>query len=283
MSESESGGGRKPHKDYGVHTNQVDILGRVTAPAQVTDKLTKVSLVVPTWKSGGGRQWMPLAIDVFDAEAQKIAKTVKASGLFRCTCFIVDRQLTTTGGENRQLKVLQLDPYREVGFMDMPALPNPEEPPMDGICYSRVLLAGRLFMRKDELKDGNDTPTLIEEDGKKHCYAKVKYEDPFQEVKDGEWPKATFFDLRLNGKQAEVVCANCRNRAQVLVRGELSKYEVKWEVMNKQTGQPQHPKEVRISLIPGGFQFMNTGGQGTGAQKQPSSPVDRADDDDIPF
>lgn len=281
MSESESGG-RKPHKDYGIHTNQVDILGRVVAPAQDTGKMIKVPILVPTWKKGGGRQWIPLTIDVFDDEAKKVAKPAKASDLFRCTCFMVDRQVQTTGGENRNLKVLQLDAYREVALMAMPALPNPEEPPMDGLCYSRVLLAGRLFLRKDEMKDGNDTPTLVDEDGKKHCYAKVKYEDPFQEVKEGEWPKATFFDLRLNGAQAEIVSQFCRNRAQVLVRGELSKYEVKWEVTNKATGAPQKPKEIRVSVIPGGFAFMNVG-QGGGTQKQPQSPQTYDENDDLPF
>jgi hypothetical protein len=273
---------RKPHRDNGIHINQVNILGRIYAPPQDKGKFVKVSVVVPAWKQGGGRQWVPMNIDVVGDEPMATAKQSKASDLFLCTCFLVDREVETVGGEKRTLKILQLDPYREVGLMAMPAVPNPEDPPMDGLCYSRVLLAGRHFINKNQLKEGQETPVLRDGTNSKYCYVKMTYQDPFQQLVEDQWPKDIFFEFSLNGPVAEIAAAHCRHRAQLVVRGELNKKEADFEVMNKQTGAPTKPREIKISLVPGGFSFMNTGGGGAGAQKTPSSPQTLVDDD-IPF
>jgi hypothetical protein len=255
----------KPRKDYAIHTNQVDIMGRVAKPAsnKGDDKFVRVSLVVPVW-GRDARQWVPFPIDVV-GDKREIALKATAGDFFRCTCFIVKREVQDDNGDKKTMLMLQLDPYREVGLMPADADKTPFLLPHDyGLCYSRVLLAGRHFINKKQLAEGKDTPILRDGKGGKYCFVKMKYEDPFQQVPEGEWPDSVFMDFALNGAVAEMVSEKCKRHAQLVIRGEITRDECDFQVKGKT------PKQIKIRVMPGGFQFVNFGGGGE--TRTPASP-----------
>lgn len=264
----------KPRKDFAIHVNQVDIVGRVCGAVKDSkdQKFVRVPIVVPAYKKGGGQQWINFFIDVVD-DHRVTARKAKVGDYFRCTCFLADRQITDDTGAAKTIKTLQIDPYRDVGLMEAQAPSDPDNPPMDGICHTRVLIAGRHFINKSQLEKGQTTPVLRDGNGK-YCYVKVRYENPFQTVPEGEWPKSIFFDFSLNGAVAERVAEHCRNRAQVLVRGTLSKGECRFEVKGKT------PKEPHINVIPAGFSFYNLDQQSQGQNRsEPKGPQSYSPDD----
>lgn len=278
---------RKPRKDYAIHVNQVDLMGRVCKKPvdKGADKFVRVPLVVPVW-GRDERQWIPFPIDVV-GDAREIALKATAGDFFRCTCFIAKRDVVDDNGNKKTILLLQLDPYREVGLMPGEADKEPFLKPHDyGLCYSRVLLAGRHFINKKQLEQGKDTPILREGKNGEYCFVKMKYEDPFQQVPEGEWPDSIFLDFALNGAVAKMASENCRRHAQLVIRGEITRDVCDFTVKGKEI------KEVKIRLIPGGFQFVNFG-SGNQQSRQPSSPqgYDVNDDvaendpdlDDIPF
>ena len=281
---------RKPSKDYAIHTNQVDLMGRVAkAPVNKKGKFVRVPLVIPVW-GRDARQWVPFPIDVpaGDKSAEK-ALQATAGDFFRCTCFIVKREAQDDNGNKKYMLLLQLDPYREIGLMPAEADKTPFLLPHDyGLCYSRVLLAGRHFVNKKQIDEGKgEMPILREGKHGEYCFVKMKYEDPFQQVPEGEWPDSVFIDFGLNGDVAKMASEDCRRYAQLVIRGEITRDECDFQIKGKT------PKQIKIRVMPGGFQYVNFGGGG--AAKQPSSPekydvndqtgipgVDD-DDDDIAF
>lgn len=276
--------GKKPRKDPAININQVEFLGRVVKEPTVSPdgKFVRVPIVVPAW-SKDGTQWVPFFIDVVGDYRDKV-KPAKPGYFFRCTCFLAERELEDDNKDKKYVKVLQIDPYREVGLMEAAAPENPLNPPNDGLCYSRVLLAGRNFIRKKQMDEGKgDTPILREGQGGVYAFVNLRYEDPYQQVPEGEWPKNIFFDISVNGDVAKRVNEFCHNRAQVVVRGELVKEDCDFQISGKT------PKQPKVRLIPGGLSFVNIGG---GAKSEPKSPeaYDAKDvrgveglDDDIAF
>lgn len=278
----------KPRKDHAIHTNQVDIMGRVCKQPVKRDgkKFVRVPLVVPVW-GRDARQWVPFPIDVTGEKREEVLKAT-AGDFFRCTCFIVKREMQDDNGDKKTILLLQLDPFREIGIMPAEADKTPFLNPHDyGLCYSRVLLAGRHFVNKKQIDGGKgDKPILREGKNGEYCFVKMKYEDPFQQVPEGEWPESVFIDFSLNGAVAKMASENCQRHAQLVIRGEIVRDECDFQVKGKT------PKQIKIRVMPGGFQFVNFGGGGR--QRQPASPegydvndtegipgVD--DDDDIDF
>lgn len=250
-------------RDFAIHINSTLIVGRVVEPPKIGDKLTRVRVVVPGWKKGGGRQWIPFAIDVFGDHRDKV-KGVKPSDFLKCTCFIAERPVVNDAGEKRTVKVLQADGYRQLVVMPESATADVNNPPMDERCFSHVLLAGRNFVRKKEVDAGKLTPELREGNNGAYCYLRLKYEDPFQDPPpEGEYYSSIFFDISLNGDVAKVAAEHCRNRAQLMIVGELGKQERDFTVRG------QTPREPKIMVAPGGFHFLNLD-RGSSQQSKPA-------------
>ena len=276
---------KKAKRDYAIHINQVELLGRVVRePITKDPKFVRVPIVVPTW----GRDepvWVPFSIDVVAAHRDKCSKAT-IGDFFRCTCFIAEREIRDDNDDKKYVKVLQIDPYREVGLMPADAPENPFKPPYYGICYSRVLVAGRNFIRKKQMDGGDgDTPILREGTKGVYCYANIIYQDPFQpQPPDGEYFKDLFLDVAINGDAAKIVSEHCHNRAQIIVRGELVKKECDFQIGGRT------PKEPQIRLVPGGFNFVSLGAFGGKKEPKPAQEYDAKDtrgidglDDDIDF
>lgn len=276
-----------PKRDPAININQVDMCGRVAKePSTKNPKFVRVPIVAPVWDRDG-HQWVPFSIDVVGDKMEKAAKATPGD-FFRFTARLVDRPIEDDGGDIKTVKSLQIDPYREVGLMpgeanEVPFL-NPE---YFGICYSRVLLAGRNFLRKKELAE-RKTPKLYDKGNGPFTFVKVRFEDPYQPPPSGDekYYKNMFFDVAVNGDPAKVVAEWCRNRAQVVIRGELIRKECNFTANGGKT-----PKEPAIRLIPSGLSFVNLD-FGSGQTREPA-PVQEHDnpkdtdgvafDDDIPF
>lgn len=276
MSEDSSNERGKPRKDFAIHINQVEILGRVCKEPKKKgsgdNERVAVPIILPTYKKGGGKQWIPFTIDVVGEHRSK-AIEAKVGDYMHCVCKIADRSIKDDNGDSKTFKTLQIDTYRDVTFMSPDKPPaDPMDPPHD-VCFSRVLIAGRHFIRKKQLEEGNDTPILREGNNSKYAYVNLRYEDPYQEVPEGEWPKSVFLDFAVNGKDAERANKACRNKAQLFVIGELAKKELDFTVQGK------NPKEPRINLVPGGFFFMNLDRQGGGEGKKPEAAKEYSEDD----
>lgn len=288
MSDNDNSG-TKP-RDFAMNINEVQVLGRVSREPKTKGDKIAVPIVVPTWKKGGGRQWVPFTIDVV-GDARGRAKELVPGDYFQCTARFVQRKgLEDDNGDKKSILVLQMDPYRDVTFRpgavgdDYDAM----NPPLDDVCFTRVILAGRNFIRKKQIDDGKgNTPILREGNTGKYCFVTMTYEDPYQQVPEGQWPESIYIDLSLSGKTAEIVSEHCRARAQVHVIGELSKREAGFTI-NGRT-----PMEPRVSPLLGGFKFVNLDrGGSSGAAKTPESAQSYEDgdtsgidglDDDLPF
>jgi hypothetical protein len=280
-----------PKRDWAIHMNQVHLLGRVAkAPKTKKDEKVAVQIVVPAWKKGGGRQWIPFSIDVV-GEARGKAKELKIGDYFGCTARFAERKIKDDNDDPKNLLVLQMDPFRDSTFRsaEVPEDYEALNPPIEDVCFTRVLLAGRHFINKKQREEGDklNTPVLREGNNGKYCYVKLTYQDPFQEVPEGEWPKDIFFDFSLSGATAERVAEHCRYRAQLLVVGELGKKEADFTIGGKT------PKEPKVSVLPGGFSFANLDRSGGGGDKKPTAAegydendkddVDLGEDDDLPI
>jgi len=279
---------RKAKRDPAININQVELLGRVAKDPMIKADLVRVPIMVPTW-GRDGTNWVGFGIDVVGDKIDK-AKGATAGDFFRCTCFLVDRPIEDDNGDMKTVKHLQLDPFRELGLMPGEADEVPFiNPPYHGICYSRILLAGRNFIRKKQLEEGKDTPIVRDSGNGPYCYVNLRYEDPFQAPPQGDekYFKNMFIDFAVNGKPAEIVGQWCKNRAQIVARGELVRKECNFTAHGGKT-----PKEPAVRLIPGGFSFVNLG-QGSGQARTPEPAKDYEDpkdtsgvaglDDDIPF
>ncbi len=276
---------KKKKKDWAIHIAEAHILGRVAKePKERKDKKIGMVLVVPTFKKGGGRQWIPLPISIVGDDRSK-AMEASPGDYVELTARFALQGFTDDNNEKKELCVLQHDPYRNFQVRPADKPEDPFNPPLDDVCFTRVLLAGRYFINKKQRDEGSDTPILREGNGK-YCYVKLTYQDPFQNVPDGEWPKDIFFDLSLNGDTAERVSKYCRYRAQLLVRGELGMGEANW------TRDGKAPKEPKIFVLPGGFSFMNLDRQSSSEQKKPTETETYEEnddegvpgfDDDLPF
>ena len=131
-----------------------------------------------------------------------------------------------------------------------------------------------------------DTPILRDGNNGPYCYAKFIYQDPFQpQPPDGEYFNDIFFDAAVSGDSSKRVHEHCHHRAQVLVLGELVKEECGFQIGGRT------PKQPKIRLIPGGFNFVNIGGGGARKEQKPAEQYTDAKDtrgvdgldDDIPF
>jgi len=264
---------KKRSRDYFcTHINRVGILGRVAKDAMTKGDFVIVPIVVPIWTKEG-RQWAPFGLQ-FTGDKKEVASKATAGDLIRATAFIVDRRVNSDEGP-RTIKQLQVDPFREVGLKSESADTDPLNPTYTGIEETFVLLAGRHFMSKKDKEDsGGETPKLREGDRGPFCYFKLKYEDPFQpEPPEGEYYKGQFFDLSANGKTAERMCEFCRDRAQLVVQGTLSRQQCRFEVKG------QKPFEPRIQVMPGGVSFVNLD-RGDFKPREQRSPVEHQDPDD---
>lgn len=257
---------RTPKRDFAIHVNQVELLGRVTSPAKEQGEFARIPIVVPTW----GRdetQWIPFILDIVGDHRAKVMKATVGDFL-RCSAKLVDRPVVDDNNEGKTVKVLQVDTFREVGVMPAEAPENPDNPPHYGICYSRILLAGRNFIRKKQMEEGKgNTPILREGRNNVYCFVNMRYEDPFQPPPQGDekYFKSMFIDFAVNGEPAKIVSQYCRNRAQIIVRGELVKRELDFTMSGGKT-----PKEPRVRLLPGGLSFVNLDVGGGGAKTEDS-------------
>ena len=276
---------KEKKKDWAIHVAEAHILGRLAkAPKEKKDKKIGLALVIPTFQKGGGKQWIPCPIDIVGDDRAR-AMEASVGDYIELTARFASRSFTDDNEDNKSLLVLQHDPYRSFNVRPADASEDPFNPPMDDVCFTRVLLAGRHFINKKQRDEGKDTPILREGNGK-YCYVKLTYQDPFQTVPEGEWPKDIFFDFSINGDLAERVSKWCRYRAQLMVRGELGMGKADW------TRDGKSPMEPRIFVMPGGFNFMNLDRQSSGEQKKPTETetYDENDsegvpglDDDLPF
>jgi len=279
----------KKKRDFAINMTQIKVLGRVIKqPKEKKNGNVTVSFVVPSWVKGKGMQFVPFTVDVV-GDSRDRAKSLETGDYFGCTCRFVERQVTDDNGDNKTLLTMQMDEVRPAVFRraEVGEGYDPLNPEMDDVCQTSVLLAGRCFIRKKQLEEGQSTPIVREGKNGKYCYVTLRYEDPFQEIpSDGSWPKSIFIDLSLSGKTAEIVGESCRNRAQLVVIGELAKKEADFTVKGKT------PKMPVVHVIPGGFKFVNLDGA-SGPKKKDPEPVkeyeaDDTDgidglDDDLPF
>lgn len=278
-----------PRRDPAININRIDLLGRVAKePITKNPKFVRVPMVVPVWDRDG-HQWVPFSIDVVGDKMEKVAKATPGD-FFRCVARLVDRPIEDDGGDIKTVKTLQIDPYHDVGLMPGEANEVPFiSPEYYGICYSRVLVAGRNFLRKKELEE-RKTPKLYDKGNGPFAFVKVRFEDPFQPPPSGDekYFQSMFFDVAVNGDRAKVVAEHCRSRAQIVLVGELVRKECNFTANGGKT-----PKEPSIRLIPGGLHFNNLDFSGGGGTKEPA-PVQQHDDpkdtdgvpgldEDIPF
>jgi single-stranded DNA-binding protein len=276
---------KEKKKDWAIHIAEAHILGRLAKPPkEKKDKKIGLSLVVPTFKKGGGRQWMPLPIDVVGDDRSK-AMEATVGDYIELTARFATRSFTDDNNEKKSLTVLQHDPYRSFNVRPGEEPEDPFNPDLNDVCFTRVMVAGRHFINKKQRDEGSDTPILREGNGK-YCYVKLTYQDPFQKVPEGEWPKDIFFDFSVNGDVAERISKYCRFRAQLIVRGELGMAKADW------TREGKSPVEPKIFVMPGGLSFMNLDRSSSSEQKKPTETetYDENDsegvpglDDDLPF
>lgn len=275
----------KKKKDWAIHIAEAHILGRLAKPPQERkDKKIGVVLVIPAYKKGGGRQWVPCPVEIVGDDRSK-AMEASPGDYVEITARFVHKDFTDDNGDSRKLLALQSDPYRGVNVRPADTPEDPFNPPIEDVCFSRVLLAGRHFVNKKQRDEGKDTPILREGNGK-YCYFKLTYQDPFQKVPDGEWPKDIFFDMSLSNNDAVRASSYCRYRAQLLIRGELGMGEADW------TRGGKTPKEPKVSVLPGGFSFLNLDRSNASEAKKPTETEVYQEnddegvpglDDDLPF
>lgn len=273
----------KKKRDIAAHVNQVELIGRIAAPVKesANNQFSRVVVIIPGWDKG--RKWIKYPITVVGDKRADVKKATYGDFL-RCTCFLTEQDIKDDEGNIQKYRTLQMDSYREVGLMSGD-MPTDSEPDFDGLCYSRVLLAGRNFIRKNKIEAGQLTPEVRQGNNGSYCYITMRYEDPFQAPPEGDdFYKSMFIDFSINGKIAELAGEWCKNRAQVIVRGELMRRECDYLVKG------QKPKEVRVSVMPNGFSFVNL--DMSTPKREPTGPVEDNDvndtsglilDDDLPF
>lgn len=285
MSENNS----KAKRDFAININEVHMLGRVAGDPKDRGDKVGVPIVVPAYKSGGGKQWVPYTIDVV-GDDKGVVKGAKPGDYVELTARFASRPITDDEGNKKSVLVLQHNPYRPLTVRpgNVGDGYDPLNPPADDVCFTRVTLAGRNFIRSKQMKDGKgDTPVLRGDPGKEYCYITLRYEDPFQPIPDEGYLESLFLDFSVNGEVAKRANQFCRNRAQVVMIGELlSKKEAGFTVRGKT------PKEPKISVSPGGFFFNNLDRSGGGARNEPKAAEGYNEDDtggidglddDLPF
>jgi hypothetical protein len=275
----------KAKRDFAMHVNRVDLIGRVYAEVRKSPdgKVVRVPVVVPVW-GRDGTQWITLALDV--PEGKQMAKAAEATigDFFTCVARFVDRQIRDDEGNLKTLSQLQVNDFHDVNIMPAEAAENPLNPQFFGICRAQAVIAGRNFLRKD----AGNLPELREGANGKYCWVNVSYEDPRQEPPtDSKYFKSMFMDFALNGQTAEIASQYCRKRAQILAFCELTKKEANFTAKGGKS-----PVEVRLRMPPGGFHFVNLDRGGGGAKEEkPAQGYDNPEDvsgiagldDDIPF
>lgn len=277
---------KKPRRDFAIHMNEIHILGRVSEPPKRRkDKKVGVPILVPAYKKGGGRQWVPYTIDVTGEDAGR-AIEARVGDYFEVTCQFAQRAINDDNGERKTVVVLQHHAYRPLGIRpgNVGEDYDPMNPPLEDVCFTRVVLAGRNFIRKKQLEEGKETPILRGDEGKEFCFVNLKYEDPFAPLPTEGYPESIFLDFALSGNDAKHANEHCRNRAQIMIVGELGgKKEANFTVRGKT------PKEPKISVLAGGFRFNNlTGGGGKRPEPKAAEGYDADDtegldlDDDLP-